>query len=230
MDLADGVVAGVDETRQDVVGVGGQHQLGDRQPHAPGDVAGENVAEIAGRHREVDLVGPGLLAHLAPGVEVVDDLGEHPRPVDGVDRTEGVALLEVEVAEDLLDDLLAVVEGALDGQVEDVGIGDRGHLQLLHRRDLLVRVQDEDVDVLLAAHPVDGGAAGVAGGGAEDVHVLARFGQQVLEQVAEELQGDVLEGEGRAVEELQDEHAVPVHDRGDLRVGEARRRPGRSSP
>ena len=118
--------------------------------------------------------------------------------------------LKVEVAEDLLDDALAVVEGPADGEIEDVGVGHRGHLQFLDRGDLAVGVEDEDVDVLLAPHPVDGGAAGVARGGAEDVHVLAPLAQQVLEEVAEKLQGDILEGEGGAVEEFEDVDAVGV--------------------
>ena len=126
--------------------------------------------------------------------------------------------LEIEIAEDLLDDALAVVEGPLDGEVEDVGVGHRGHLQFLDRRDLAVGVEDEDVDVLLAAHAVDRRAAGVAAGGADDVHVLAALGQQVLEEIAQKLQGDVLEGQGRAVEEFEDVDPVLVHDRGDLGV------------
>ena len=39
---------------QDVVLVGGDDQPLDRQPQAAGDMAGEDVAEIAGRHGEAD--------------------------------------------------------------------------------------------------------------------------------------------------------------------------------
>jgi len=82
-------------------------------------------------------------------------------------------------------------------------------------------VEDEDVDAALAAHPVDRRAAGVAGGGAEDIHVRAAFQQQVLEQVAEQLQGDILEGQGGAVEQFEDVHLALFDHRGDLRVSEA---------
>jgi hypothetical protein len=82
-------------------------------------------------------------------------------------------------------------------------------------------MEDEDVDAALAAHPVDRRAAGVAGGGAEDVHVAAALAEQVLEEVAEQLQGHVLEGQGRAVEELEDVDVPLLDHRGDLRVGEA---------
>jgi hypothetical protein len=132
-----------------------------------------------------------------------------------------MTLLELQVAEDLLDDALAVVEGAANRQVVDVRVGHRGHLQFLHRGDLAVRMEDEDVDAALAAHPVDRRAAGVTGGGAEDVHVAAALAEQVFKEVAEQLQGHVLEGQGRAVEELEDVDVALLDHRGDLRVSEA---------
>ena len=51
---AEGIVTLVDEAGQDVVLVGRQQQFLNRQPHALGDVAGKDVAEIAGRHRKTD--------------------------------------------------------------------------------------------------------------------------------------------------------------------------------
>ena len=46
------VAAGLQAAIEDVVGVGGDHQPLDRQAHGLGVIAGEDVAEIAGRHRE----------------------------------------------------------------------------------------------------------------------------------------------------------------------------------
>jgi hypothetical protein len=48
------------------------------------------------------------------------------------------SILEGQVVEQLLDDALAVVEGAAQGDVVDVGVQHRGHLQLLDRRDPFV--------------------------------------------------------------------------------------------
>ena len=48
------VAAGAEELVEHVVLVGREDQPADRQPHLARDVAGEDVAEVAGRHREVD--------------------------------------------------------------------------------------------------------------------------------------------------------------------------------
>ena len=55
--LAVGDIAG-----QDIVAVGADHQTLDRQPHAARDVAGIDIAEIAGRHAERDPSGPARRA------------------------------------------------------------------------------------------------------------------------------------------------------------------------
>ena len=82
-------------------------------------------------------------------------------------------LFEFKVAESFFDNLLAVVERAFNGKVENVGVGDCRHLQFLYQRDFLVRVKDEYIDVLFAAHTVNGGTACIPGRGGEDIHVFA---------------------------------------------------------
>ena len=218
---AQGVIAVYHKTGQQVVLVGGQNQAADLVgQHAAGHKAGENIAEIAGGHRKIDLVHPNACGNLERGMDIVDDLGHDPGPVDGIDRAQLVLFLELQIVEDGLDDGLPVVKGAAHRQIEDIGIGHRGHLQFLDGADPLVGVEDEDVDPLLAPHPVDRGAAGIAGGGAEDVHFAAGFLEQVLKDIAQKLQGHVLEGQGRPVEQLQDVTVALLDQRGDLRVVE----------
>ena len=77
------VAPGRQRARQNVVDVGGDDQLLDRQSHALGRVAGEDVAEIAGRHGEDDRTRGRAERHR--GGEIVDDLGDDPRPVDRID-------------------------------------------------------------------------------------------------------------------------------------------------
>src|SRR5450830_634811 len=195
------VLVAAHEAVQDVVAVGRDDQLADRQAHVARQVAGEDIAEVAGRHRERHRTGRA--AQLQGRVEVVDDLGHDPRPVDRVHRDQARALEEALVGEAVLDHFLAVVEVAFDGDVVDVVAEQGGHLPALHLGHPLVRVEDEDVDVLAMLAAFDGGRTGVTGGGADDHHALATFGQHVVEQATEQLQGEVLERQGRAVEQLQ---------------------------
>jgi hypothetical protein len=92
-----------------------------------------------------------------------------------------------------------------------VGVEDRGHLCLLYRADLAVGEHDEDRHILLSAQTVDGSRASVTTCCANDGQVLpvatclvlVPADEEVFEEIAEELKGNVLEGECRAVEQLE---------------------------
>lgn len=94
-----------------------------------------------------------------------------------------------------------------------IGVQHRGHLSLLNGADLALGVHDEHADVLLASQTVDSGRASVTTGRTDDSQVfplLARLilalvpaNEEVLEEVAQELQSNILESESRAVEQLQ---------------------------
>ena len=191
----------VEEARQDVVAVGRHHEVVDRQAHALGGVAGIDVAEIAGRHGEGDR--PLRRAELQGGPEVIDDLRHHAREVDRVHRRQRVAVAEGEIVEAGLGEVLAVVERAVDGDVVHVGRQHRRHLAALDLAHAAARMQHEDVDGLAVAHRLDGGRAGVARGGADDRGALAAGAQRMVEHAPQELQRHVLEGERRAVEQLE---------------------------
>ena len=167
------VAPGPEELVEHVVLVGREDQPADRQPHLARDVPGEDVAEIARRHREVDRLAVRL-RHRAIAAEIVDDLRGDARPVDRIDGADRVARLERGVGGDRLHDVLAVVEHALDRDVVDVGVGERIHLRLLERAHPSLGRQHEDVDAALAAHRVLGRAARVAGGRAQDVEPCCR--------------------------------------------------------
>ena len=118
--------------------------------------------------------------------------------------------------------VLAIVEGALDRDGMDVGGVDRRHLPPLHVGDAAVRVEDEDVDALEPLEGVDRRAAGVARGRADDGGALAaqRFRTWSISR-AEQLHRHVLEGERRAVEELEHEEIVAeLRQRADGRMAE----------
>ena len=123
---------------------------------------------------------------------------------------------------------LAVVKRAAKGNVVDVRVDDRDHLELLGARGAPLGVHDEALNPLLPAQPVDRARPRVARCGAHDRNLLPRpHRQEVLKEIAKELERDVLEGEGGAVEELEGVHAVADrHRRRHVRVAEGAVRPG----
>jgi hypothetical protein len=92
-----------------------------------------------------------------------------------------------------------------------VGVHDGRHLRFLDRADLAMRVHDEDRHILLSAQAVDGCGSGITTCRANDGQMfpiaaglaLVLADEEVLEEVAQELQRDILEGECRPVEQLE---------------------------
>ncbi len=221
VDLAPLHGPGLEEPRQYVVAVGPDHQLIDVEARLAGPVAGEDVAEIARRH------GKGnrrfRRPDFGPGPEVIDGLGHDPGPIDGVDGAEAPPLAEGLVVEHRLHQVLAVVEGALNGDVVDVIRRNGGHLAALDVGNPSLGVEDEDLDGAAVAAGLDGGRAGIARGGADDGDPFAPGLQHVVEDGAKELHGHVLEGQRRPVEQLQQPFALADFlQRGDFRGVEIR--------
>ena len=195
------VDTGAEKFVEYVVFVGGEHQLLDRQTHLAGNVAGADVAEVARRHGKGDLLVVRFRGQEVT-LEVIDDLRRDARPVDRIDGPDLVFLLELGVIGNRLDDILRVIKQPGDGDIEDVGVGQRIHLGALKGAHLAIRRKHEDLDVVLATHGVFGRRTGVAGGRAKDVDRLATLVEHVFEQIAEQLHGHVLEGQRRAVREF----------------------------
>ena len=120
---------------------------------------------------------------------------------------------------------LAIVESAFNGDVVYIGIQNCCHLSLLDWADFALGVHDEDADILLATETVNGRRASVTAGRANNSQVfplLARLilalvstDEEVLEEVAQELQGNILESKGRAVEKLQKMEVLLLVEGGD---------------
>ena len=212
-----------DEVREHVVRVRRTDELAHRQAHFLGIPPGENVAEVAGRHNEVQLVAHGDHAAgdgVAVRREIVDDLRQQAAPVDGVGRgQEPAALRELGskrlVTKDLLDAGLRVVKVAAHGADRDVIARLRDHLQALDLRHTAVGIEHEDLRARHVGKALQGRLAGVARGGDEDAHLplLAALFQARREQVRQDLQRHVLERARRPVPELEKRGGVvePVH-------------------
>ena len=219
------VHAGAEELVQHVVLVGREHELADRHAHRLGVEAREDVAEVSGRHRERDLeagaFGLGQAVGVAqPRPHVVNDLGRDAAEVDRVHRAQAVRVLELQVGVQLLHQVLAVVERALDGDVVDVVVLQRVHLRALERAHASLRRQHEHRDAVAAAQRVLGGGSGVARRRADDVDhaILAREG--VFHGLAEELHRHVLERQRRTLGQADERDAVDVGQRNDVVRGE----------
>ena len=131
--------------------------------------------------------------------EVVNNLRQQTCPVDRVDSPDAVLALELQVVGHGLDHVLAIVKHALDGDVVDIRVHQAEHLRLLEGAHAAIRAGHEDTHALFATHGVLGGAAGVAAGGAQNIEFFATAGQLKLKQIAQQLHGHVLEGQGGAI-------------------------------
>ena len=198
----DPVNAGAEKFVQYIVFVGRNHQLVDRQAHHAGHMASAHVAEVSAGHAKADalaVVGGGLQV----AGKVVHHLRHQARPVDGVHRADAVAPLEIQVAGNAFDQVLAIVKHAFDCNIDDVVVHQAEHLRLLKRAHAALRAGHEDAHAFFAAHGVFGGAAGVAAGRTKNVQLLALARQVVLEQVAEQLHGHIFKGQRRPVGQAQ---------------------------
>mmetsp|Transcript_54942 Transcript_54942/g.146541 ORF Transcript_54942/g.146541 Transcript_54942/m.146541 type:complete len:240 (+) Transcript_54942:1089-1808(+) len=206
---------------EDVVRVSCADQVLHWQPHPLGVIAGQNVAKIPCWDTEAH---SAITIWEEPEIriEIIRDLEHDPCPVDGVHGAEAVGLLEVQVAKEALDDVLAVVERALDRDAVHVAVEHARHLLLLDLRHAALWKQDEALHVLLAAHPVNGRAARVPTRGAQHREPARRPLQEVLVEVAEGLKRHVLERESWPVEQLHDVQVAVLHRRHDVGVLEGR--------
>jgi hypothetical protein len=108
---------------------------------------------------------------------------------------------------------LAVIKGALHGDVVNIGVQNSGHLSFLNRADLALGVHNEHADILLASQTIDSSRSSVTAGRAHNGQVLPLLAglilalvpanEEVLEEVAQELQSNIFESESWAVEQLQ---------------------------
>src|ERR1700682_6423698 len=116
---ADTISAAPEKLVEHVVLVGGNDQPADRKPHPSGDVTGEHVAEIARWNGEGNLLIV-ISRCRKVALEVIHDLRRDARPIDGIDGAEVKPPLERRVGGYRLDDVLAVVEYAVDGDGGDI--------------------------------------------------------------------------------------------------------------
>ena len=190
------------------------------QADGPRDPAREHVAEVARRHRERQPAP----AERGRRPHVVRHLRRHARPVDRVGRGQSDALAQLLVAEQLLDDALAVVERAVDRDGVHVGGLDGRHLPPLHLAHAALGIEHDDLGAAARGEARDGRRARVARGRGEHRDAARRAASRTWSKsLPDELQREILEGQRRPVEELQQPLAgVELDERADGGVPEAR--------
>ena len=127
----------------------------------------------------------------------------NPCPIDRIHRRKPHFLAEGRVIEHGLDQILAGIEIALDRDIADIGRQHAGHLPALHFAGAAFGVQDDDINRRAIPAGFNGGGARIARGRANNRDTLPTLGQHVIEKRPEQLQRHILEGERRAMEQLQ---------------------------
>ncbi|KAH3668855.1 hypothetical protein OGAPHI_002610 [Ogataea philodendri] len=211
------VFSGVQESVEDVVFVGCNHQLLDRKSHLFSVETSKDVTKVSAWHHKLDLeVGLfsfwDLVQQLEVGVEVVSHLCEDSSPVDRVDCSDVVFLVELGISKHFLHNVLTVVKGTFHRKSVDVIVQNRGHLLFLQRRDSACWVEDEHRNVLFVSEAVNSSGSSVTGSGSNNGDDVSRLtcllgsifsGQEELKQITDKLQSNVFESVSWAVEQLQ---------------------------
>ena len=153
-----------------------------------------DIAEVAGGNAHVHArVFTKALTQAQPCRDVVDNLGQQACPVDGVDGTDVPLLLELRVDIDGFDQVLAVVENSINSHVNDVLIEEREHLCALERRHATGGRQHDNAQALAPAEGILGGASRITRGRTDDGEPISAALKFILEKLAEQLHGHVLE-------------------------------------
>ena len=107
--------------------------------------------------------------------------------------------------EQALHDRLAIVERAFDTERMNIDGPSRGHHAPLHLGNAPVRKQHNQIDIREACEGVDRGAAGIARGRDHDGGALRALFEHMVHQSRDQLHRHVLERQGRAVKQFQQE-------------------------
>ena len=196
--------AGLKIAGNSVIDIGGDDKALYTEAESLGDKAGGDVAEVAARNRE-DYRLSLLCGKRCYGLKIVADLGEQAADVDGVRGVEADSCPDLLVIESLLDERLAVIEGAAHSDGPDVAAEGAEQL-LLQGADLALRIEHADIDVLEAEEGMCDSSAGVSGGRGQDGDLpVAR---NLLKAPCHEACAEVLERERGAVEQLKRAYLV----------------------
>ena len=183
------------------------------------DITCVDIAEIPGRHTEADFAI--WRAESRRSGEIIDHLRHDAAPVDRVHRREVEPFAQVGAGEERFHEILTIVKAPVEGYGVAIVRIQRGHLSALKFRYLAVGIHEEHIDPLAFKEGNKRGAAGIARGCANDCQTLSLFRKYVVDEACEDLHGEILESERRAVEKFEEPVVrAKLHQRGHCRMGE----------
>ncbi len=195
------VVGAGEIIRQHMVGVGGQHDAAQRHAQAARQDRRQRIAEVAGRHHQVQRLRMRRVMDQC-AVRVIAHLRQQPAQADAVGRTQRRLRLQLDIAQSLLHQRLAVVERASHAQRLDV-VAEAAELMRLARRHAPVRIQHHHAQAGLAMEGRRHRRTGIAGGGDQDGQRRGGIAAQPRQASGEEARAEILERGGRPMEQLQ---------------------------
>ena len=110
-----------EELVEHIVFIRCQNQLGNRQAHLACDVARADIAEVARRHTERDLLVV-VLRRQEITLEVIHDLGCNTAPVDRIHGADTVLGLESRIVRYRFNNILRIIKHTAHSQVIDVRV------------------------------------------------------------------------------------------------------------
>ena len=217
-DIAQCITALVQHPGQNVIAIGRDNDALDRQAHLFGNKPGKGVAKIAGRHGKAN--GTVGRAKGGSGGEIIDALCGDAGPIDRIDAGQVDSLAEILILEHGLNNGLAVVKRALDGNGAHIVLRRRGHKPALNLADAPFGEEHHHSGMASPGKGLDRRTARIARGGSNNGHGPALSGQGMVIEPGQQLHGHILKGQAGAVEQLHLPDAVIELGQGhDRRMG-----------
>ena len=200
------------EIGQDLILIGSANQLADGNAHLLGKISGQDIAEVACRHDDVKDFPFGNRAVVDEGYvrrDVIGDLREEAADVDRIGAGKQHALfvsigVDAGVDENPLQKALGVVEVTVNRRHVDVIPFLLLHLLLLHRADAFAGIEDHDIRACHVLEAFQSRFPRIAARRRQnqDIPVFLFLGLRRRQQVREQGQCQVFEGQRAAVEQL----------------------------
>ena len=187
---------------EDVVGIVGCNKMLYWQSHALRKESGCDIAEVATWHTDSQVVCFAQLLSLCIGIEIIECLRQEACHVDRIGRSKVHVTLQLFIHKRTLHQSLAVVEHSIHLNGCDV-FAKSCKLALLNLAHFSLRIEHIDMYAINTKETVGYGRTCVARCCYEHVDLLFAFAlNEIAKQASHEACANILEGEGRAMEEF----------------------------